>query len=39
MSCNWGSFGSGYAFSSASTYKRYFVQDFGCGARSCYSCG
>lgn len=38
MSCYWGSFGSGYAYSSASTYKHYYVQDFGCGASVCNSC-
>ena len=38
MNCGWSSFGSGYAYGSASTYKHYYVQDFGCNASSCNSC-
>jgi len=38
MNCAWSSFGSGYAYSSTSTYKHYYVQDFGCNAATCRSC-
>ena len=38
MSCSWTSVGSGYAYSATSTYKHYWVQDFGCNATSCYNC-
>jgi hypothetical protein len=38
MSCSWSSFGSGYAYASTSTYKHFYVQDFGCNAASCRSC-
>ena len=38
MSCSWTSVGSGYAYAAASTYKHYWVQDFGCNATSCYNC-